>query len=156
MCVLTAVIITHCTWSPVHSSAGLTVHCALVTSGDKVWTCWGGDTGHRSQVLSNLTKGGTDTSAGVLTAWVLRRLVVVVTRPGWQCGPYWHTAEGTQNTEQQDPACRERWQRCTSTQPRYYRWSSTLQHQHQPLLEQAATVLGSMHKYLPNFFISQV
>ena len=153
MCVLTAVIITHCTWSPVHSSAGLTLHCALVTSGDKVWTSWGGGTGHRSQVLNSLTKGGTDTSAGVLTAcwWWWRGLAGSAGPTGTR-----RREHRTQNTEQQDPASRERWQRCTSTQPRYYRWSSTLQHQHQPLLEQADTVLGSMHKYLPNFLISQV
>ena len=93
-CVLTAVIITHCTWSPVHSSAGLTLHCALVTSGDKVWTCWGGGTGHRYWAASLKV---------ALTPVQVSSLLVVVTRPGWQCGPYWHR---TQNTEQQDPASR--------------------------------------------------
>ena len=146
---------THCchnyTLHLVSSALQCRPHCALCTC--NLW--WQGvdklrrwHRGHRSQVSPMVAL------TPVKVYWGLQAMVV--TRPGWQCGPYWHTAEGTQNTEQQDPASRERWQRCTSTQPRYYRWSSTLQHQHQPLLEQADTVLGSLHKYLPNFLISQV
>ena len=106
VCVLTAVIITHCTWSPVHSSAGLTVHLyPLVTR------C-----GHAEEVA--LVTGHRYWAASLKVALTP---VQVSSLPGYW-GLLWWWWRGlagsagptgtrrrehrTQNTEQQDPASR--------------------------------------------------